>query len=69
MGLLEWLRVRSKKLARIGKEVDRLKEDEGASLEGLERKEYLGAPRYDLADDIAFLASFRLLDNAENTIR
>jgi hypothetical protein len=55
IGLLGRLRVRSKKLARIGKEVDRLDEDEGAALEPEQPIEY---EREDLAEDIAHLASF-----------
>ena len=47
--------MRSKKLARIGKEVDRLDEEEGAALEPEEPVEY---ERDDLAEDIAHLASF-----------
>lgn len=57
-GVLRRLSVTSIHLARIGKEIDRLGEDEGASLEGSEPKEYIGAGRQDLADAIAFLASF-----------
>jgi hypothetical protein len=47
--------VQSKKLARIGKEVDRLDEDEGATLEPEQPVEY---ERDDLAEDIAYLATF-----------
>lgn len=47
--------MRSTKLARIGKEVDRLDEDEGASLEPDEPVEY---ERDDLAEDIDYLATF-----------
>ncbi|HEY1883026.1 MAG TPA: hypothetical protein VGG51_08295 [Candidatus Cybelea sp.] len=57
-GVLRRLSVSSVYLARIGKEVDRLDEDEGASLDGAEPQEYLGAVRQDLASDIAFLAGF-----------
>jgi len=57
-GVLRRLPVTSVHLARIGKEVDRLDDDEGASLEGSEPKEYIGADRHDLADAIAFLAAF-----------
>ena len=53
IGLLGRLRVRSRKLARIGKEVDRLDEDEGAALEPEQPIEY---ERDDLAEDIAYLA-------------
>ena len=49
------LRVRSKKLARIGKEVDRLDEEEGAALEPEQPIEY---ERDDLAEDIDYLATF-----------
>ena len=42
-------------LARIGEEVDRLKEDEGASLEPDQPIEY---ERDDLAEDIEYLATF-----------
>ncbi|MFY9737874.1 MAG: hypothetical protein WAK11_02370 [Candidatus Cybelea sp.] len=55
VGLLGRLRVRSKKLARIGKEVDRLDQDEGASLEPDQPVEY---ERDDLAADIDYLATF-----------
>jgi len=55
IGLLGRLRVRSKKLARIGKEVDRLDEEEGAALEPERPIEY---ERGDLAEDIAYLAQF-----------
>jgi hypothetical protein len=47
--------VRSKKLARIGKEVDRLDEEEGAALEPEQPIEY---ERDDLAEDIEHLATF-----------
>jgi hypothetical protein len=57
-GVLRRLALTSVRLARIGKELDRLDEDEGASLDGSEPKEYSGAVNYDLAGDIAFLASF-----------
>jgi predicted transcriptional regulator len=50
---LHRLRVRSRELARIGKEVDRLDEDEGAVLEREQPIEY----EHDtLADDIDYLA-------------
>jgi hypothetical protein len=55
IGLLGRLRVRSKKLARIGKEVDRLEEDEGAALEAEQPIEY---ERDDLTEDIGYLATF-----------
>lgn len=55
VGLLGRLRVRSTKLARIGKEVDRLQEDEGASLEPEQPIKY---ERESLAEDIAYLAMF-----------
>jgi hypothetical protein len=54
VGLLGRLRVRSKKLARIGKEVDRLDEEEGAALEPEQPIEY---ERDDLAEDIAYLVT------------
>jgi hypothetical protein len=53
--LLGRLRVRSKKLVRIGKEVDRLDQDEGASLERDQPVEY---ERDDLGADIEYLATF-----------
>jgi hypothetical protein len=56
VGLLGRLRVRSEKLCRIGKEVDRLDQDEGASLEPDQAVEY---ERDDLAEDIAYLATFQ----------
>ncbi|MGA8575271.1 MAG: hypothetical protein WB609_06200 [Candidatus Cybelea sp.] len=55
VGLLGRLPMRSRKLARIGKEVDRLDEDEGTSLEPDRPTEY---ERDDLAGDIACLATF-----------
>jgi hypothetical protein len=55
IGLLGRLRVRSEKLVRIGKEVDRLDQDEGASLEPDQPVEY---ERDDLAEDIEYLATF-----------
>jgi hypothetical protein len=55
IGMLYRLAVRSHKLARIGKEVDRLDEDEGAALEPEQPIEYA---RDDLAEDIAYLAQF-----------
>ena len=55
VGLLGRLRVRSEKLARIGKEVDRLDEDEGASLEADQPLEYESD---DLPENIAYLATF-----------
>jgi hypothetical protein len=55
IGLLARLRVRSRKLARIGKEVDRLDEEEGAALEPEQPVEY---ERDDLAQDIEYLANF-----------
>jgi hypothetical protein len=55
IGLLGRLRVRSNKIARIGKEVDRLDQDEGASLEPDQPVEY---ERDDLAEDIEYLATF-----------
>jgi hypothetical protein len=55
IGLLGRLRVRSKRLARIGKEVDRLDEEEGAALEPEQPVEY---ERDDLAEDIEYLAGF-----------
>ncbi|MGB8150595.1 MAG: hypothetical protein WCE97_05310, partial [Candidatus Cybelea sp.] len=55
IGLLGRLRVQSKKLARIGKEVDRLDEEEGAALEPEQPIEY---ERDNLAEDIEYLATF-----------
>jgi hypothetical protein len=55
IGLLGRLRVQSKKLARIGKEVDRLDEEQGAALEPEQPVEY---ERDDLAEDIEYLATF-----------
>jgi hypothetical protein len=56
VGLLRRLRVRSTgRLARIGKEVDRLDQDEGASLEADLPIEYDSA---DVTADIAYLAEF-----------
>ncbi len=55
VGLLGRLQVRSEKLVRIGKEVDRLDQDEGASLEPDQPVEY---ERDDLAADIEYLATF-----------
>jgi hypothetical protein len=55
IGLLGRLRVQSKYLARIGKEVDRLDEDEGASLEPELPVEYESDQ---LTDDIDYLAQF-----------
>jgi hypothetical protein len=55
IGLLGRLRVRSKRLARIGREVDRLDEEEGAALELEQPIEY---ERDDLAEDIEYLAPF-----------
>jgi len=57
-GVLRRLALTSVHLARIGKEVDRLDEDEGASLEGAEPKEYAAAGCCDLEVDIAYLATF-----------
>jgi hypothetical protein len=53
VGLLGRLRVRSEKLVRIGKEVDRLDQDEGASLEPDQPIKY---EHDDLAADIEYLA-------------
>jgi hypothetical protein len=55
VGLLGRLRVRSGKPARIGKEVDRLDEEEGAALEPEQPIEY---ERDDLTGHIAYLAQF-----------
>jgi hypothetical protein len=55
IGLLGRLKVRSERPARIGKEIDRLDQEEGASLENDEPIEY---ERDDLAEDIAYLATF-----------
>jgi hypothetical protein len=54
-GLLGQLFVRSAKLARIGKEVNRFDQDEGVSLEPDQPVEY---ERDDLLEDIAYLAVF-----------
>ncbi|MGA2761159.1 MAG: hypothetical protein ABSF08_12685 [Candidatus Cybelea sp.] len=54
-GLLQRLPLRSVRLQRIGKEVDRLGDDEGASLTPDRPVEY---GRDDLAGDIAYLAQF-----------
>lgn len=53
-GVLGRLAVRSERLARVGKEVDRLDQEEGASLEPHEPKEF----EVGLAADVKFLASF-----------
>lgn len=53
-GVLGRLAVRSVRLARVGKEIDRLDEAEGASLEGDGPKEF---ERESLAEDIAVLAT------------
>jgi hypothetical protein len=63
IGLLGRLPVRSKRLARIGKEVDRLDEDEGSSLEQELPIEY---ERNDLADDIVYLAQFAQQSTAQD---
>lgn len=55
IGLLRRLPVRSRKLARIGKELDRVGEEEGASLEPDRPIEF---ERDSLAQDIAYLAEF-----------
>ena len=55
IGLLGRLRLRSTRLTRIGKEVDRLDQEEGASLEPDRPVEY---ERDELAADIAYLAQF-----------
>jgi hypothetical protein len=55
IGLLGRLRLRSIRLTRIGKEVDRLDQEEGASLEPDRPVEY---ERDELAEDIAYLAQF-----------
>ena len=55
IGMLGRLSLRSICLARIGKEVDRLDEDEGASLERDQPVEYA---RDDLTEDIQYLAGF-----------
>ncbi len=54
-GLLQRLKLRSKRLQRIGKEVDRLDQEEGAALERVEPVEY---ERDDLAEEIEYLATF-----------
>jgi hypothetical protein len=54
VGLLGRLRVLSEKLVRIGKEFDRLDEDDGASLEPEQPIEY---ERDDLEGDIAYLGA------------
>jgi hypothetical protein len=55
IGLLGRLRVRSGKLSRIGKEIDRLGGDEGAVIEATEPIDY---ERDTIGDDIAYLGSF-----------
>lgn len=55
VGLLHRLPLQSKRLIRIGKEVDRLGGDEGASLEPDQPVEY---ERDELADDIEYLVRF-----------
>lgn len=55
IGLLGRLKLRSKRLIRIGKEVDRLGGDEGTTLEPDQPVEY---ECDELADDIAYLAQF-----------
>ncbi|HEY5256825.1 MAG TPA: hypothetical protein VIJ12_00440 [Candidatus Baltobacteraceae bacterium] len=55
VGVLGRLEVRSGEPARIGKEIDRLDQDEGATLDGEAPIEY---ERDQLADDIALLATF-----------
>jgi hypothetical protein len=56
IGLLGWLHVKQYgKVARIGKEVDRLDEDEDAALESELPVDY---GRDDLAEDVAYLAQF-----------
>lgn len=55
IGLLYRLPVRARKLARIGKEVDRLDEDDGAALEPEQPIEY---ERDGLAEDVGYLAQF-----------
>ena len=62
IGLLGRLRLRSTRLTRIGKEVDRLDQEDGASLELDQPIEY---ERDDLANDIAFLATFPTGGNSE----
>jgi hypothetical protein len=54
-GVLGHLAVRSVRLARVGKEIDRLDQDEGATLDDEGPKEF---ERESLADDIGFLATF-----------
>lgn len=54
-GVLSRLKIRSKRLTRIGKEVDRLDQDKGASLEPDRPIEY---ERDHLAGDIVYLATF-----------
>ncbi len=63
IGLLGRLAVRSKRLARIGKEVDRLDEDEGAALVPELPIEY---ERDDLAEDIDYLARFPQIATARD---
>jgi hypothetical protein len=63
IGLLGRLKLRSKRLRRIGKEVDRLDEDEGASLEPDQPTEY---ERNDQAADIAYLATFPQATTADD---
>ena len=54
-GLLYRLKLRSKRLQRIGKEVDRLETEEGAALEPVQPIEY---ERDDLTQEIEYLARF-----------
>lgn len=55
VGVLGRLEIRSGAPGRIGKEIDRLDQDEGATLDGEAPIEY---ERDNLAGDIAFLAKF-----------
>ncbi len=63
VGLLGRLMLQSKRLTRIGKEVDWLDQDEGASLTPDPPVEY---KRDELADDIDYLAQFRPAVTARN---
>ncbi len=56
-GVLRRLTLRSIRLSRIGKEIDRLEQDEASSLEGRKTIEF-EPPRGDVKADIAYLATF-----------
>ena len=63
IGLLRRLPLQSKRLIRIGKEVDRLGGDEGATLEPDQPVEYEGD---ELAEDIDYLAQFPQVATAQD---